>query len=163
MVDPSDAESLLLLEHSVGRTDLSREDLDAFCAGSQDVYATGQLRLIIDRVAEAADTADTAGAVGAVDLFDFDAEHLRAGVGIAIAPAFQQRGLATEALAALTRYAQYGLKLQSLYAHVPVDNPASVALFEKAGYRRAGLMTDWVRRDNKWVNAAVFQMAFVES
>jgi diamine N-acetyltransferase len=160
MVDPSDAESLLLLEHSVGRTDLSREDLDAFCAGSQDVYATGQLRLIIDRVAEAT---DTACAVGAVDLFDFDAEHLRAGVGIAIAPAFQQRGLATEALAALTRYAQYGLKLRSLYAHVPVDNPASVTLFEKASYRRVGLMMDWVRRDNKWVNAAVFQMAFVES
>lgn len=154
MVEPADAEALLLLEHSTGRKDLTSEDLEAFCSGSHDIYATGQLRLIIEH------GDGDVKSVGAVDLFDFDAEHQRAGVGIAISPEFQQQGLATEALAALARYAQYGLQLRCLYAHVPADNPASSALFSKAGYLHVGNMKDWVRRGNNWLDAAVFQLTF---
>lgn len=151
MVEPSDAEMLLKLELESGKTALTAKQMQDFCKGSQDLYTMGQLRLIVEHEGEA---------VGAVDLFDYQPQHLRAGVGIALAVEMRGMGLAVAALKALSNYAQHTLHLRSLYAHTPLDNPASVASFTSAGFTRVGLMSDWVRREHGWVDAAVYQFIF---
>jgi len=69
-----------------------------------DIYATRQLRLVIEPAEPVApigpDCADGRGAaVGAVDLFEFDPQNQRAGVGIIVASPCRRRGFAADALA----------------------------------------------------------------
>lgn len=102
-----------------------------------DIYATRQLRLVIESAASGM-------AVGAVDLFEFDPQNLRAGVGIIVAPPFRRCGFAFDALAAAERYARDTLHLHQLWCSAAADNAASLRLFEKAGYDRCGCRREWL-------------------
>lgn len=82
--------------------------------------------------------------VGIVDLFDHDKLNHRAGIGIAILPHLQGTGLGRAALDALCTYAKLRCRLHTVWAHTAVDNVAAVALFERCGFRRVGLLKDWL-------------------
>ena len=71
--------------------------------------------------------------------------------GITLATAFQRRGYASEALRALLRLAFDTLGKHRVYASIDPRNAASLALFERAGFRREAhhveslwLMGEWV-------------------
>ena len=76
----------------------SRFVLEQYITSShQDIYSVKQLRLIICN--------EENKAIGSIDLFDFDPNHLRAGVGILIAEkADRKKGYASEALSLLMDY-----------------------------------------------------------
>ena len=61
-------------------------------------------------------------------------------IGLLLRRAAQGRGLAAKALALVDGYAFNDLGLHRVYADVDVDNAASLALFERAGYQREGLL-----------------------
>jgi diamine N-acetyltransferase len=92
-----------------------------------------------------------------VDLYDFDAFHQKAGVGILIDRAYQQGGFATSALALLEKYAFDFLKLHQLYAFVPKTNTSSLKLFEKAGFIHAAILKDWISWQHSFEDAIVMQ------
>lgn len=102
-----------------------------------DIYATRQLRLVVVSQCDGE-------VVGAVDLFDFEPQHARAGVGIVISKSYRRRGYAADALRAVERYARGVLRLNQLWCSVTEDNIASLALFDAAGYQRCGLRREWV-------------------
>ena len=102
-----------------------------------DIYATRQLRLVIE-------PSESRKEIGAVDLFEFDPQNLRAGVGIIVAPSCRRRGFAADALAAAERYACATLHLHQLWCSVAADNTASLRLFEKARYIHCGRRRDWL-------------------
>ena len=104
-----------------------------------DIYATRQLRLVVE-------VASMEGyeAVGAVDLFDFDPQNRRAGVGIMITKPYRRQGLAADALQAVERYAREVLQLHQLWCSTTADNEASIALFRKAGYEECGRRREWL-------------------
>ncbi len=104
-----------------------------------DIYATRQLRLVVE-----VDTPNGRVAAGAVDLFDFDPRHLRAGVGVLIAEEFRGRGLATDALMAVERYAREVLRLNQLWCSVADDNQPSLGLFRRLGYEECGRRREWI-------------------
>ncbi len=111
---------------------------------AQDIYQTKQLRLMIDLVFEGGNVE----CVGCIDLFDFDPYHLRAGVGILIADASNRgAGYGKSALTKMIEYAFDYLHLHQLYCNISVSNEVSLALFEKAGFARAGLKKEWNRRN----------------
>ena len=91
------------------------------------IYRCGQLRLMID---------DTAGeTIGAIDLFDFEPQHERAGVGILVYdPAQRGKGYGAEALALLEEYARTVLRLRQLWCNVLADNVPSLTLFATSGF-----------------------------
>ena len=101
-----------------------------------DIYATRQMRLVIE--------ARDGSAVGAVDLFEFDPKHLRAGVGIIIAPEYRRQGYALDALKALEWYVRDVLHLKQLWCSVTEDNQASLLLFRRAGYTECGRRKEWI-------------------
>lgn len=128
-----------------------------------DIYATRQLRLVIEPAEPFApigsDCADGRGAaVGAVDLFEFDPQNMRAGVGIIVASPCRRRGFAADALAAAERYARETLHLHQLWCSVAADNAASLRLFEKAGYLHCGRRRDWLlAADGQRIDEILFQ------
>lgn len=120
-----------------------------------DIYATRQQRLVIEAVGDA-DGARPQTA-GAVDLFEFDPQNLRAGVGIVVAPELRGRGYATDALAALGRYCRDTLHLHQLWCEVTADNTASLRLFAAAGYEQCGRRRDWLLSPDGWCDAILMQ------
>ena len=116
----------------------------------RDIFEARQLRLIIQ---------DLEGKpAGAIDLFDFEPFHQRAGLGILIhSPEDRQKGLATDSLQLMLNYAKEVLGLHQLYANIPVNNPASIALFEKAGFQCTGTKKDWIKTTNGWLDEMTCQ------
>ena len=102
-----------------------------------DIYATRQMRLVVE-------CKTSSKVVGAVDLFEFDPQNRRAGVGIIITPPHRQQGLALDALAAVEDYVRKVLHLHQLWCSVAADNVASLRLFGKAGYEKCGRRREWL-------------------
>lgn len=120
-----------------------------------DIYATRQQRLVVEATDNADDTRPQT--VGAVDLFEFDPQNLRAGVGIVIAPELRHRGYGLDALRTLERYCRETLHLHQLWCEVGADNTASLRLFAAAGYEACGRRRDWVLTPDGWRDAILFQ------
>lgn len=78
---------------------------------------------------------ETGELVGDVGLSVAEAEPGVVKIGYTIAPAFQGRGYATEAVAALVRYAFESLGAQVVRAHASAENAASIRVAEKIGMR----------------------------
>lgn len=117
----------------------------------RDIFEAKQLRLAICTVSDSS-------VVGLIDLYDFDPQHGRAGVGIVIAQKESRgRGYASEALGLLKTYAFGQLQLHQLYAGIIQENEASRRLFEKAGFEQTGLKIDWVKRGHGFVNEFIYQ------
>lgn len=104
-----------------------------------DIYATRQCRLIIE-----SDIDGQVTIIGAIDLFDFDPQNLRAGVGIVISAEYRQRGYGSDALGALEKYAREVLHLHQLWCSIGTHNAASIALFSGAGFEQCGLRRQWI-------------------
>jgi diamine N-acetyltransferase len=133
----------------------SREVILEFVSTPQDIYATGQLRLIICRN-------DDHEAVGAVDLFGFDGQKQSAGVGILIEPGFRNKGYALEALFLLGEYGLKVVGIRTLFATIHDDNTASIRLFEKAGFLRTGVKESSSGHSGKWLNEVCFQKELIK-
>lgn len=147
-----------------------------------DIYATRQLRLVIETrpeidvlrlgpddcgrcngKADDSATADNgvgacaAEAVGAVDLFEFDPQNLRAGVGILVAAPYRRQGYAADALLATERYVREVLHLHQLWCGIADDNMASLRLFRRAGYMQCGVRRHWLLTPDGWRNEILMQ------
>ncbi len=156
-VEASDVEVMYLWENDpdVWRVSgtvapISHDALVRFVSGaSGDLYAERQLRLIVDVEGVA---------VGAVDIYDFDPQHLRFGIGILIyAPEHRRRGYARAAVEAVVEYARCGLGVKQVWASVAADNEGSLALFEACGFERCGVRRAWLRRGAEYVDVYDYQ------
>lgn len=116
-----------------------------------DIYETRQLRLVIEAKNEA---------VGAIDLFDFEPQHLRAGVGISVLAGFRRNQYASDALVLLKNYARSFLNLHQLHATIPEDNTGSLQLFRKHGFQECGLKKDWLKTAQGWKDVVELQCLF---
>ena len=91
-------------------------------------------------------TRDDAQLIGAVGLRELDTEHSQAELGFWIAVQAWGKGYATEATGRVIRYAFEELKINRVYAHYMVRNPASGKVLENLGLRREGLLRQRVRK-----------------
>lgn len=117
---------------------------------SNDINSDGQVRLVIA-------LSENRNAIGFVDLQNYDLHHRRAEVGIVILPEWQRRGLGSEALSVLSRYAHQHLLIHQLYALVAVDNLPAQALFSRSGYNKTATLQHWLRNVEEWQDAIVYQ------
>lgn len=115
-----------------------------------DIYATRQMRLVVERKSDGI-------TVGAVDMFEFDPQNLRAGVGIIIAQPYRKQGFALDALQSLERYVRDVLRMHQLWCSVGADNEASLALFQKAGYTECGRRKEWLLTSNGAIDEVLMQ------
>lgn len=116
-----------------------------------DIYEAKQLRLIIEEN-------NSKKTVGLIDLFDFNPQHKRAGIGILIANEFQRNGYASAALGLLTNYAFTHLHLHQLYANITSENVQSISLFKKHDFQETGLKKEWIYSEGKFKDELLFQL-----
>lgn len=84
--------------------------------------------------------------VGGAGLSYIDAEHAQAELGYWIGVPYWGRGLATEAAARLLEYGFAELRLNRVFAHHLLRNPASGRILQKIGMRREGVLRQRVRK-----------------
>ncbi len=117
----------------------------------KDIYEVKQLRLVIS------DIKDTA--IGLIDIFDFDANNHRAGIGVLIYEEVnRQKGFGKEALTLLINYCFTHLNLHQLYCNVSETNSASLNLFKNQGFKIVGLKEDWVYTQGAYSNEYILQL-----
>ena len=117
---------------------------------SYDLNTTRQMRLIVEVEGRA---------VGSVDIFDFEPQHQRFGLGVLIyAPQDRRCGYARAAIGAVVEYARNVLGLRQVWAMIAVDNTPSIALFESLGFVRCAHRRDWLRRGREFVDVYDYQL-----
>ena len=143
-VEPKDADVLYEWENDrsiwvVSNTQIpfSKFVLEEFSNSShQDIYTNKQLRLMVNET-------ESGKTVGCIDIFEFDPQHARAGVGIYIHKDFREKGLASECLQLIIDYAFKTLHLKQIYSHINASNQASLNLFIKNGFEKTALKKSW--------------------
>jgi diamine N-acetyltransferase len=158
-LEPADVELLYEWENDISvwlvsstLVPFSRDLLERYIeSSSQDIYAARQLRLMIDARDQDMKT------VGMIDLFDFDPQHLRAGIGIMIHPEDQKKQYGREAVLTVINYAFSVLNLHQLHASVLAINHAGLKLFESCGFEITGLKKHWIRTPDGWIDEWMLQ------
>jgi len=135
-------------------TPFSRFDIEQFVMLSdKDIYVTKQARFIIEKKDEF-----SVEIIGAIDLFDFEPQHKRAGVGIMLLENERGHGYAGLALDILIEYSFSILGLHQLFCNIEEDNKNSLNLFINKGFRLIGKKEDWNLRNNKWKTEILLQL-----
>lgn len=83
---------------------------------------------------------------GEVSLWQIDTHHRSAHIGMAVLPAFRGKGISTDMVRIMCRYAFTVLGLHRLQVDTLADNHAMLAAAERVGFRREA-----VHRDANWV------------
>jgi ribosomal-protein-alanine N-acetyltransferase len=133
----------------------SRGQAAAYIQGIRDGAATGTL--LQWAVCEAGDEA--AGArplLGTCTLAEVDQTHRRAELGVALLPEAMGRGLATAAARAAIDYAFEELGLHRVTADADPRNAPALALLERLGFRREGLLREHYRQGEEWQDGVLF-------
>ena len=156
-IEPADLELLYLWENDaeVWRVSgtiapVSRDRLARFISEqSYDLYATRQMRLIVDV---------DGVMVGSVDIFDFEPLHRRFGVGILIyADEHRRRGYASRVIEMVKEYARNTLDLKQIWVTIDEDNAASIALFESCGFVLSARRREWINRAGRYIDELEYQ------
>ncbi len=144
-------------EVSATQTPFSKNILQQYLANThQDIYEAKQLRLVIE-------DAQNGEKIGLIDLFDFNPQFQRAGIGILILKNFQQKGYATEALQLFIDYGFKTLQLHQIYASITIDNKNSISLFEKLNFEQIGIQKDWIKKENIFQDVLLYQLINTKS
>ncbi|MEP2237653.1 MAG: GNAT family protein [Maribacter sp.] len=116
----------------------------------RDIYDVKQLRLVI--------CTNEHNTVGLIDVFDFEPNHNRAGIGIVVLDEAQRnKGIGAEAITLLCNYLFDVLGLKQVYANILEENAPSLHLFKKIGFQEIGIKKDWVRFKDTYKNEVLLQ------
>ena len=147
-LEPEDLEFLYTIENNESfweishtQTPFSKYLLKQYLENAHlDIFEAKQLRLLIEEKS-------TKRQIGLIDLFDFNPQHKRAGIGILIHPNFQKNGFAFE-----------HLNLHQLYANITATNSKSISLFTKHKFKKVGIKKDWILSEGKFKDEILFQL-----
>ncbi len=116
----------------------------------QDIYEAKQYRFVICN--------STNMPIGMIDLFDFNPQHNRVGIGILLLPQYENKGYATDALELVIDYAFQYLNIHQLYANITSENKKSIALFEKLNFKLVGTKKDWIYTNKQYKDELLYQL-----
>ncbi|SFS74942.1 GNAT family N-acetyltransferase [Lutibacter maritimus] len=116
----------------------------------QDIYEAKQYRFVICN--------STNIPIGMIDLFDFNPQHNRVGIGILLLPQYENKGYATDALELVIDYAFQYLNIHQLYANITSENKKSIALFEKLNFKLVGTKKDWIYTNKQYKDELLYQL-----
>ncbi len=156
-LEPEDLEFLFKIENDTSfwevsgtKTPFSKYILKQYIANSHmDIYEAKQLRMVIETKQKP---------IGLVDLFDFEPQHQRAGIGILIDSDYQHKGYASLALELMLDYSFTILQLHQVYANIETKNIASIKLFTKAGFELVGIKKQWNKIPKGYQDEALYQL-----
>lgn len=154
-LEPSDTDLLYLWENDpemwqfgASPAPLSRHQIWEYISQyDSNPLNRGELRLMMQTPAHT---------VGAIDLYNIDMRNRHAYIGIMTARPHRRQGHATAALRIIGDYCRQNIGLHRLAATVATDNSASLALFEKGGFKITATLPKWIRRpDGTYTDAHI--------
>jgi diamine N-acetyltransferase len=119
-------------------------------SSEQDPFVARQVRFM-------AETTESRETVGHIDLFEIDAIHRRAGVGILTDSLHRQQGFASEMLQLIEGWCKTHLDLYQLWCNISASNAPSIQLFINAGYFESGRKRHWIRENGQWTDEMIMQ------
>lgn len=157
-LEPEDLDFLFSTENNESfweisntQTPFSKYILQKYIKNShQDIYEAKQYRFVIC-------TAENIP-IGMIDLFDFNPQHQRVGLGILILPKHQTKGYGFEALEMIIDYAFTYLDVHQIFANITSDNLNSITLFEKFNFIKSGLKKDWINSNSSFKDEILYQL-----
>ncbi len=158
-LEPSDVDILYYWENdtenwliSNTQSPFSRFVLEQYLASAhQDIYSVKQQRFMICGLTDNKP-------LGTIELFDFDPNHQRAGIGILIAEKSERKkGYASEAIDILMQYGFEVLNLRQLYCNITIDNEPSISLFQKHKFEISGNKKQWIRDGKQFKDELILQ------
>lgn len=158
-LEPKDLDVLFEIENDSAMWNISetlvpysRDLLSKYIEEStKDIFEAKQVRLAISPIG-------SDELIGLVDLFQFEPHHRRAGLGIFVRNDHQQKGIATQGVDLMARYAFKILGLHQVFAHVPMNNHGSQRLFENSGFSISGTLKDWMKDQNGYTDVLIYQL-----
>ena len=159
-IEPEDIDALYLWENDTllwglnnMRTPVSKWNLKNLVEqAGMDIYEVKQQRFMI--VLKANNQA-----IGAIDIFDFDAFHSRAGIGILIYDKNNRnKQLGSEALELIINYSFSFVKMKQLYCNILKSNTNSKKLFSNKGFIKTGVFKEWVWNGNEFEDSEFYQL-----
>jgi len=127
----------------------SRAQIEEFVNLSQDIFIHSQLRLIIC-LTKSNET------IGNIDLFDFEPEHRRVGVGILIDEKYRNKGLANQSIQLVEEYCKEILGVKNIFCNILTDNVKSIKLFEKNKFTRLCMKPKWHQYNGEWFDEYLY-------
>ncbi len=85
--------------------------------------------------------------LGQISLYNISFIHYRAEIGIWLGKQFQHQGFGTIALEMIINFAFKSLFMNRLQAHMFIENEGSQKLFQKLGFKREGLLRQYVKKN----------------
>ncbi len=157
-LEPSDADLLYVWENDPAtweagdrRWPVSLSDIRTFVEHTDlDIWQTRQTRFMIDRQSDGV-------TVGCIDIFGFDPLNMTCSIGVLVQPESRNAGYAADALRQIEGFAADTLLVHTIIVTVAADNAPSLALFDSAGYERAGLLRQKLRRGKVYVDEVLMQ------
>ncbi|VAW25317.1 Acetyltransferase [hydrothermal vent metagenome] len=157
-LEPKDLEFLFSTENNesfweVSGTQLpySKYILKKYIENShQEIYEAKQYRFVICTKKNIP--------IGIIDLFDFNPQHKRVGIGILLLPKYQHKGFGSESLKIIIDYAFTYLDVHQIFANVTSGNLNSISLFKKFKFQKAGIKKDWIYSNNTFKDEILYQL-----
>ena len=128
----------------------SKDVLSKYTSGQHDLVKFGQYRFMIENSLEP-------DPIGCVDLFDYNAVHSRAGVGIYILESHRNKSFGKEALELLISYSKERLNLRMLHCSILDNNETSKRLFNSLGFSETGIRNNWYLSNGAYRNVILLQ------
>ncbi len=116
----------------------------------QDIYEAKQFRFVICNQED--------NPVGMIDLFDFEPQHRRVGVGLLLIGEQQGKGYGQEALEIIINYAFTYLNVHQIYANITSENKISIGLFEKFKFKKTGVKKEWIYSNSSFKDELLYQL-----
>ena len=157
-LEPSDLDFLFSVENnesfweiSSTQTPYSKYILQKYIENAhQDIYEAKQYRFVI------CDTKNIP--VGMIDLFDFNPQHQRVGIGLLITSENQNNGYGAQALELVIDYAFTHLNVHQIFANITATNTKSISLFEKFNFKEVGIKKDWIYSNTTFKDEILYQL-----
>jgi len=86
--------------------------------------------------------------IGGLGFYFWERVYYKTELGYSVARPYWRRGIATEAVRALTQFGFETLHLHRINVDTRMDNIASVRLMQKLGFRHEGVRRECIRNDD---------------
>ena len=93
-----------------------------------------------------------------IDLFDFNPQHQRVGIGLLITSENQNNGYGAQALELVIDYAFTHLNVHQIFANITATNTKSISLFEKFNFKEVGIKKDWIYSNTTFKDEILYQL-----
>ncbi|MDH3365893.1 MAG: GNAT family N-acetyltransferase [Thermoplasmata archaeon] len=96
--------------------------------------------------------------IGSAGFYSWDKENAKADMGYELRPPYWGKGIMKEALERIVTFGFEEMGLNRIKVTIMSNNPRSMGLIEKVGFRREGIMKDYSKFEGEYTDEHFFAM-----